>query len=160
MYVRIGGPCLLPCGILDAYLICLPADYIRIQDVIPTIEYDGVNRKWNISIAVWMDWGPLAESDLQLKVKLMCGDHTITTQEFQLNKSSFVELMADPIDEGSVERWWPNGLGKQSLYQLDVSVSAHNVVLSNWSKRIAFRKVKLVQVIRVIRIMNNSNIIT
>lgn len=45
----------------------------------------------------------------------------------------------------SVERWWPAGFGKPTLYNLEVRAATSNVVISRRKLRVGFRTVELVQ---------------
>lgn len=44
----------------------------------------------------------------------------------------------------SPELWWPNGYGKQKLYDIPVSISDENGVLDSQTKKIGLRKIELI----------------
>ena len=50
------------------------------------------------------------------------------------------------LDAGTVERWWPRGMGPQTLYRLEVEILCDDEVLDQWSTNIGFRSVELVSV--------------
>jgi beta-mannosidase len=124
------GPCFLPQGIWrPIYLRGYETAFIR--DVVPRI------------------------SDNQVRIKLVIeskGTHS-TSIKFTITGVLDVSKQVDLV-EGSnefdftfdnlenVKLWWPRGYGEQNMYNLDVSLMDHQ---SSITKRIAFRKVVLVQ---------------
>jgi len=54
------------------------------------------------------------------------------------NKLSFAIHISNP------ELWWPNGYGKQKLYNISVSVSDNNEVFDNKTKKIGLREIELI----------------
>ncbi|MGX5682611.1 glycoside hydrolase family 2 protein [Schumannella luteola] len=49
------------------------------------------------------------------------------------------------VEVPSVERWWPRGLGEQSLYPVAVTLLADGQPLDEWSSRIGFREIVVEQ---------------
>ncbi|KAF6019508.1 manba [Bugula neritina] len=68
------------------------------------------------------------------------------TFEFSLQKNSSNTLRMELlVDETDLELWWPNGYGKQALYNLSVSCYSSSSNRVTKSKHIGFRTVELIQ---------------
>jgi len=60
-----------------------------------------------------------------------------------LNDISIAEGSGNEIRVEHPQLWWPNGHGSQPLYQLEVEVSADDIVVGRWMKRIGLRTIAL-----------------
>jgi beta-mannosidase len=63
-------------------------------------------------------------------------------QDFKLkkgnNKLSFIIRIPNP------ELWWPNGYGKQKLYDINISILDENGLIDSQTKKIGLRKIELI----------------
>jgi beta-mannosidase len=79
-------------------------------------------------------------SNLMAKVTVELGKKTVAAQEttFRAKRTTTEVRVKDP------HLWWPNNMGKQSLYTVTVELfTSEGVLLDTWSKRIGLRTLKL-----------------
>ncbi|MDC0204315.1 hypothetical protein OAJ65_00805 [Flavobacteriales bacterium] len=62
-------------------------------------------------------------------------------EDFKLKKGS--NSLSLNIQILSPELWWPNGYGKQVLYDINICISDENGLLDNQTKKIGLRKIEL-----------------
>lgn len=82
------------------------------------------------------------DAQVQAKFTISRGDEEIYSTQAEVipgEKTTAQLNVPDP------ELWWPNGYGKQSLYTVNVALSADGVVLHTETRRIGLRTVELVQ---------------
>ena len=49
------------------------------------------------------------------------------------------------VQSENIQRWWPNGYGNQTMYNVYFVFTASNGDVTSTMKRIGFRKIELVQ---------------
>jgi len=134
-------------------------DAVTITDVIAKIYYLGPYPRQPL-----LD-GPAGDFLVRVQVHLRCLVNS-TAQQFIRARSQFsdeiVRLPLPRLEGGSdhvlllnmtvakddIDLWWPNGLGRQPLYNLDIAIeNPDSVFTQGWMrKRVGFRTVALVTV--------------
>ncbi|XP_074621732.1 beta-mannosidase-like [Acropora palmata] len=140
------GPAFVPQGIWrNVYLQAYNSAVIRDITVTPT-KVTSENITWELSVEAFVhaanDWvpGSLSISLPELSRSL----------KFALKLSKGMQRVSFPVmtfsKKDGVKEWWPQGYGKQNLYALKVMfTSSSGEEMSSISRKIGFRKVRLVQ---------------
>jgi len=127
------GPMLPPVGIwkdvrLEAYHAA------RLEE--SHLRQEHANGKVTISAAVTLErW---ENQPLNLIMTITAPDGTVSKVSASAAAST---LLAKEIS--NPELWWPNGYGKQPLYQVDIAVTAGDVLLDEKHYRIGLRTIEL-----------------
>jgi len=79
---------------------------------------------------------------LRAKFNIVCAGKTITTAEADVSSSGAVNV---DLKIDSPELWMPSGYGKQTLYNVEVSLVAEDELVHADVRRIGLRKVELIQ---------------
>ncbi|KAK2563424.1 Beta-mannosidase, partial [Acropora cervicornis] len=132
-------------GERNVYLQAYNSAVIRDITVTPT-KVTSENITWELSVEAFVhaanDWvpGSLSISLPELSRSL----------KFALKLSKGMQRVSFPVmtfsKKDGVKEWWPQGYGKQNLYALKVMfTSSSGEEMSSISRKIGFRKVRLVQ---------------
>ena len=102
------------------------------------------NKHWVFNTSV--DYLGTLPKDAKLHLKLKdSGGRTVLTQDLSISGRNNMTVSGSTIiDRAKVQLWWPNGMGKQVLYQASVTITSRS-----WSqpatttKRVGFRTIVL-----------------
>ncbi|KAK7495642.1 hypothetical protein BaRGS_00013089, partial [Batillaria attramentaria] len=111
-----------------------------------TVEAYPAGQGWELRVRVYFSIVSGSSVSGQLVMKL---DGTPVTQTETVALSDSVTFVSYNItipQSVPIERWWPNGYGNQTLYDVYILFTANNTgELSSRRRRIGFRTVELVQ---------------
>lgn len=128
------GPCFLPCGIWKEAFLVSYYHSVSISAVAPVVTKS--NDCWLVTLNADLVSDQAESFDFLAKV--YCAG--ITKQVYGTVGNGVFRTSIDiPFD--NVELWWPNGHGKQPLYDLTLEIESHDV----WTRKIGFRTVQLCQ---------------
>jgi beta-mannosidase len=131
------GPCLPTMGIYrDISIVAYSEPRVRYTKT----EQDHSGAGIDLTVRAGVDAPSAGTYDLTVEVA-----DTVTTETVDLDAGEQEVDVSVPVDEESVELWWPNGYGDQPLYDLDVTVSdGDGRTCDTESDRVGFREVELV----------------
>ena len=93
-----------------------------------TVEVNGILEGSHLTVAIMNPEGKVADIDFA----------DFDDRNTNINKKVIELSVSDP------ELWWPNGLGKQSLYTVKVELrSDSDEILDEWSRRIGLRTMEM-----------------
>lgn len=116
------GPCLITSGIFRNISI-VAFSKSRIEEVI--IKQHHSEAKARLDVAVKFDGDAVSEVIVSRSGNVVARGHTVEIDHPEL--------------------WWPNGMGEQPLYHIEVTLRASNgEVLDTWERRIGLRTLELV----------------
>jgi beta-mannosidase len=104
----------------------------RIASVRPLARLDGDTGRLEAHI----DVERASAGAVELAVR--CG-HQETTISVEAGRSSAVAT----VEMGEVQRWWPQGHGKQVLYPVSVRLGNDSTALDGWDGRVGFREIRV-----------------
>ncbi|XP_057821601.1 mannosylglycoprotein endo-beta-mannosidase isoform X1 [Cryptomeria japonica] len=110
--------------------------------------FDDLKRVYLHTTAEYTNASSLA-ADCTLKVQVsieledgMCLIEHVETQELAIPGGTSVLFTFQPLFFYRPNLWWPNGLGKQALYKVDITVDVKGYEESDsWSQLFGFRKI-------------------
>tara|TARA_B100001142_G_scaffold179806_2_gene179342 strand:+ start:1050 stop:3482 length:2433 start_codon:yes stop_codon:yes gene_type:complete len=82
------------------------------------------------------------EIESSIKKSITLKTYNNFSENFKLKKGN--NKLSLRIDIPNPELWWPNGYGKQKLYNISVSISDKNGVIDSQKKKIGLRKIELI----------------
>ncbi|MCK4308217.1 hypothetical protein KAW50_08340, partial [candidate division WOR-3 bacterium] len=86
----------------------------------------------------------LVDKDISLNLQIrLNGKKTSKDIPFIQKKDKKIIKVSFQIDNPDL--WWPNGIGKQNLYSIEVELRHKNMGLDIWKDRFGIREVKLLQ---------------
>ncbi|KAK9509492.1 hypothetical protein O3M35_006799 [Rhynocoris fuscipes] len=99
---------------------------------------------WRLTVRAWFDTDRDVNGTLEARLYIpgessVTGRNDVTIET--LSKEGRVVVL---VPKSSVELWWPNGYGKQALYDLKVSFNFENDSLSK-TVQIGFRTIEIIQ---------------
>ena len=129
------GPCLPTMGLYrDISLVAYSDPRVRYTKT----EQDHAGEGIDLTVRAGIDAPSAGTYDLAVEVA-----DTVVTESVALDEGDQEVELTVPVEEDSVELWWPNGYGDQPLYDLTVRVGdgrdAHEV-----TDRVGFREIDLV----------------
>ena len=80
------------------------------------------------------------KSSIAKKITVIAHDNIV--KDFKLTKGD--NRISLNIDIISPELWWPNGYGKQKLYDIAVAIMDNNKTIDRQTKKIGLRKIELI----------------
>lgn len=134
------GPMLATCGIWrDIELVAY--DTARLQDAHILQDHeraDGVGLDVRVSVEGVGDGVP---DGLSVDIDISLNGRVVAraTQPVRDGRAVATLVVQDP------QLWWPNGMGDQPLYEVDVQLCMDDALLDQESKRIGLRTLKLVR---------------
>ena len=130
------GPVLVTCGIWKNIELVM-FDEARLNDV--AILQNHADKK-NIKLTVQVAAETTHASALQAHILVMQNNERIANATVALTDGK----TASTLNISNPKLWWPNGMGKQPLYEVRVDLlGANHDVLDTSAKRIGLRTVKL-----------------
>ncbi|MFK7804564.1 MAG: glycoside hydrolase family 2 protein [Anaerolineae bacterium] len=129
------GPSFITCGILqDIELIGL--DLAHISDVHVTQTH---GEQVQLDIAIEAE--TVGDTLVAAEIEVWLGEESIDNFGSTLidGKTDLTVTIDDP------QLWWPNGLGDQTLYRVDVTLHTADKTLDSWSRNIGLRELKLIR---------------
>jgi len=131
------GPCLPTMGIYrDVSIVAYSEPRVRYTKT----EQDHAGEGIDLTVRAGVDAPSAGTYELRVDVA-----DTVVTDSIDLDEGEQEVELTVPVDEESVELWWPNGYGDQPLYDLDVTVSdGDGREHHTHSDRVGFREVDLV----------------
>ncbi|XP_034941418.1 beta-mannosidase [Chelonus insularis] len=139
------GPAIPTSGIWRDVRI-VPINKVFIMDYTADV-YQVENKNWKINVSTLLEIVPNDKNkpiDIIIKVQLDYGQGKYVTNEKSIKIDNgitqVIESITLNVSQTEVQRWWPNGYGKQILYNLTIFVDTESR-----SKLIGFRTVKLIQ---------------
>lgn len=104
----------------------------RIASVRPLARLDGDTGRLEAHVEIER----ASAGAVELAVR--CGDQE-TTISVEAGRSSAVAT----VEMGEVQRWWPQGHGKQVLYPVSVRLGNDSTTLDGWDGRVGFREIRV-----------------
>ena len=104
----------------------------RIASVRPLARLDGDTGRLEAHVEIER----ASAGAVELAVR--CGDQE-TTISVEAGRSSAVAT----VEMGEVQRWWPQGHGKQVLYPVSVRLGNDSTALDGWDGRVGFREIRV-----------------
>lgn len=132
------GPVLITCGILQPIEL-IATNRARIHDVHITQQHgDAVSLNIEVNADVVSDASLFVEVAAGLADAVAAEKTHDTVQHLQDGRCIIQVAINNP------QLWWPNGLGEQPLYQIDVTLRTAETVIDNWKRNIGLRTLRLV----------------
>ncbi|MHB9108921.1 MAG: beta-mannosidase [Armatimonadota bacterium] len=135
------GPALVACGIWRPISL-VAFSTARLSDVY-------VRQDHSQSGQVTLDTATTAETTrdtaLTAKIKVSYEGNVIaeTTCSLTTGANSKLKTQNSTLTVSDPRLWWPNGLGEQPLYQVEVTLEGEGTILDSWQRRIGLRTLKL-----------------
>ena len=85
----------------------------------------------------------VVSKEVQLTMQITADKRQVLSKEFSLPPGN--HHLSEKINIEKPELWWPNGLGSQKLYDIDVRILNGNTLLSEASTRTGLRTLEVVQ---------------
>ncbi len=126
------APCLPPMGIWRSVLIEFATD-ARILSVIPAQIHDGKKISLNLDISCEMF---AHAEDLNVAARVIYRGLTVADGTVHVPADGHVSLL---LPVRNAQLWWPNGMGEQPLYELQIELLAGRRQIDFLSRRIGFR---------------------
>jgi len=134
-------PRLVPLGIWDSlYLETVPE--VHVEGCLPNATLDPVTGKGSLSLRLLVD--SLWPMQATCHIRLTGSEGTVLEHDtacvFAMGVS---ETMLTVPGSFAVEAWWPNGMGDQPLYDLEMALlDDEGGVIDAWQGRVGFRDVQ------------------
>ena len=109
------GPCIMSLGLYTDPIIYL-IDNTLLKEFSVTV--DKKNKEWLLNCTLYLY--SLEGREEKVKIKILDKEKEF---KFKTKKGDYTLSFQIPISEKKVEPWWPNGMGKQKLYETEVSLS-------------------------------------
>jgi len=134
-------PRLVPLGIWDdLYLMAAPEP--RLLDCLPYPTYEPADGLGGLAVRLHVQASRAMRASCRVKLR-RAGEtvyEDVVTCAFGRGET---ETLVELPDRFPVEAWWPNGLGAQPLYALDVALlDADGAQVDVWQGRVGFRQVE------------------
>lgn len=127
------GPSLVTAGAWKPILI-ESWSVARLKSVKPEITLEGGTGQ--VIVKVEIEWAGQVAQNISLDMSIAGRQRSTGIAAGQTEA-----VIADRVVNPKV--WWPNGLGDQPLYPLDLTISADGQMLEQWQRRVGFRSVRL-----------------
>jgi len=149
------GPKLVTCGIYKPVKIIAWNDYY--VESIELVQKELTDEKGVIEVTATVisdeDLGALCLSvevqDSKFKVQSSNNSYGLTVRQAHciavLQSYGLQKKITQTIEIENPKRWFPNGLGEQTMYDFKITVSANGAPFVTYHKRWGFRTVELVQ---------------
>ncbi len=119
---------------------------VRILNTQVITELSDENNKARVFLSVELEKFFSQDLRLILHVKISEKNNKVISQEFPFLLKEKKKIWKTSFDILSPNLWWPNGLGDQSLYSLEVKLlSESNELLDDYQEDFGIRKVELLQ---------------
>ncbi len=125
------GPCIMTSGIYISPVL-IETDSVILKDAAVTLEKK--NRKWKLNYTLYL-LGVEDNDESVAEITILGSTHYLT---FHDRKGDFKVKKTILINEEDVELWWPNGEGKQKLYETVVRVNGMSK-----KRKIGFRTIEV-----------------
>ncbi len=132
-------PRLVPLGIWDQ-LALIAEGPTRLLGCLPYARYDAASKSGSLALRLEME-AP-APSVVTCRARLLDGDRVVheSAQACALAPGRN-EARLTVAESLAIEPWYPNGLGAQKLYTLEVQIESASVVVGAWRGRVGFKQV-------------------
>ncbi|XP_014672055.1 PREDICTED: beta-mannosidase-like [Priapulus caudatus] len=141
------GPAFIPQGIWkDIGIEAFNSPVIR--DVTVVTHKGNSSIPWNVTVTAFLQASSTSSQSGHFVVRFPTLN---ITSKVKVHLNSALEYAVNATlsipREAGVETWWPNGLGNQTLYMVEVTFAADNMAASRPPKvvRIGFRTVELIE---------------
>ncbi|KAF2098341.1 beta-mannosidase A [Rhizodiscina lignyota] len=126
----------------DVYVRNTAVD-VRKQDQLPLVIPDQ-SKPWVINASIDLIGNVPSGAKMNYRLLDLTNKTVCSGALSDVNVTSVSVAGLATIEEGTVDRWWPNGYGSQTLYYLDYDlVDSSGSTLASVSKRIGFRTIVL-----------------
>ncbi len=125
------GPCIMTSGIYTSPIL-IETDSVILKDVTVTLEKK--NRKWKLNYELYL-LGVEDNDESVAEITILGSTYYLT---FHNRKGDFKVKNTIEVNEDEVELWWPNGEGKQKLYETVVRVNGMSK-----KRKIGFRTIEV-----------------
>ncbi len=110
------GPCIMALGIYVTPVI-IETDSLLLKDFAVTTKR--MKNKWKVDYEIYL-LGVESNDESVVTINLLGEDHYFTIKNW---KGSFTLRKTITVDGKDISIWWPNGMGKQTLYNTEVTVA-------------------------------------
>ncbi len=110
------GPCIMALGIYVTPVI-IETDSLLLKDFAVTTKR--MKNKWKVDYEIYL-LGVESDDESVVTINLLGEDHYFTIKNW---KGSFTLRKTITVDGKDISIWWPNGMGKQTLYNTEVTVA-------------------------------------
>ncbi|XP_074102182.1 beta-mannosidase-like isoform X2 [Cotesia typhae] len=139
------GPAIPTSGIWRNVDLMIVQDAIILDHTVDLYEINKTN--WRINVTVFLEAALISSNEpIQCELSII-----LKINNSYLNNSKTINLLNSQqqsisldVLESQIHRWWPNGYGSQTLYNITTKLKTKSGVQIR-KKRIGFRTVKLVQ---------------
>ena len=140
------GPQLPPIGIwkpmyLETVKVARFGD-VHIRQVASDLPKDSAWDYYRVHVDVSVD-AVTGAGPMQVTVDLTCPNGSILSEEAVVDSDTASLVFV--LKGNNLEKWWPNGLGEQPLYGLDVKLMDGDAILDSRDYKIGLRTVELRQ---------------
>lgn len=125
------GPCIMALGVYVTPVI-IESDSIILKDFAITLEK--TKKEWKLNYELYL-LGIDDEDESVITINILNKDYYFTIKD---RKGDFKVTETISIDESAVERWWPNGMGRQKLYSTEVTLGGMKK-----KRKIGFRTIEV-----------------
>ncbi len=130
------GPILVTCGIWRAIRL-IGYSTGRIEDV----EVRQVHADGRVEVGIGCRVSRAGRETVRVRATLRHGDEGTVAERVVTLRGGRANLA---LDVAEPRLWWPNGMGEQALYDLEVTLlDKEERVLDTWSRRIGLRTLRL-----------------
>ncbi|MDF1549046.1 MAG: hypothetical protein P1P88_14575 [Bacteroidales bacterium] len=128
---------LVPSGIYKPVKIKLWNDYKIVDAYIRLKEISDKRASLEAELEIQASQQTMATFDLFVE-----DSKAVSGNEFQLDKGR--NIVRIPFEIDNPKRWWPNGMGAQHLYSINIRANNRNTTIDEITERIGLRTVEFV----------------
>ena len=133
------GPMLVTCGIWRDISIIAYSE-ARLADV-HVVQDHSTSGQVGLSVSVAIEGGRETAVSTQAICRILFNGEEVATKQIAISGKTGTASL--PIDKPQL--WWPNGMGSQPLYDVEVTLLGGDQPLDSWQKRIGLRTLELVR---------------